>query len=367
MNEFVLEPVSLPVQMNNSRHRIAAPLLYGAAALAAAALLVAAAAMTPVRSIAFNAAKSAYYYTVRYDPGGRSALASVLSQADIVFKNVAEYIVPPTYEGYEEAFVSFLPKEQDEQEPPQSEPVTADNPNVKTVNLSAQSGTYKQYSGTALINGTDFDVSSIMNDSPKLPAIDKSKPAVLIYHTHGSEQYEGGGSVLEVGDAMADEFEHLGYQTIHIRDIFDSPNFTGAYTRSLKAAEKVLDEYPSIQITLDVHRDAIETASGQVYKPTAVIDGQNTAQVMLVSGTNAKGLEHPNWRQNFLFSLAVSRTMGKDYKHLSRPVNLRADRFNTHMRDWSMLLEVGSSANTLDEAKRAGVLCARSIIKTIEN
>lgn len=367
MQEIILEPVTLPVQINKTHRPYKEYILFSIAALLTAATLCAALILTPMRSIAFNIAKGAYYHTVRYDPGGRSALADVLSKADIVFKNVGEYIVPPTVEGYEESFVSFLPKEQDEQIATEPEPVQNNNSNVKTVNLSAQSGTYKQYSGTALINGTDFDVSSIMNDKPKLPTIDKSKPAILIYHTHGSEKYEGGGSVIDVGDAMASEFESLGYQTIHIRDIFDSPNFTGAYTRSLKAAQDVLDKYPSIQITLDVHRDSIETASGVIYKPTTEIDGQNAAQIMLVSGTNAKGLEHPNWRQNFKFALAVSRTMGKNYPHLSRPVNLRADRFNTHMRDWSMLLEVGSSANTLNEAKLASVYCARSIIKTIES
>ena len=197
------------------------------------------------------------------------------------------------------------------------------------------------------------------------PEIDKNKPAVLIYHTHTSEEYFGGGTVVDVGNEMVKEFENSGYKTIHITDNFDKEQFSGAYSRSIKAVEKALSENPDIKLVFDVHRDAITAANGDTYRPVTKINGDTSAQVMFVCGTDEKGLSHPNWRENFKFALDVSRNASKKYGALSRPVNLRGDRFNTHTRKHSFLIEVGSSANTLDEAKIAAKYTVRAIIDTI--
>lgn len=234
------------------------------------------------------------------------------------------------------------------------------------VNLSALSGKYKDYNGTALINNTDHDVSDIMNEGFDKPSPATDEPYILIYHTHTSEGYSGGGTVVDVGAAMAAEFERLGYKTIHLTDVFDKEQFSGSYTRSRAGAVAVLEKYPSVKLVFDVHRDSITTDDGTVYRPLTSIEGEECAQVMLVCGTDSKGLSHPSWRENFKFALGVSRVMGSKYGSLSRPVNLRADRFNTHLTEHCFLIEVGSDANTLDEAKRSAVYTAQSIIESIE-
>lgn len=244
-------------------------------------------------------------------------------------------------------------------------PVT-DNPDAVVVNLSALSGKYKTYGGTSVINNTKYDVTGLLYASYTPPVINKEEPYILIYHTHTSEEYYGGGSVVDVGNAMAEEFERLGYKTIHLTEVYDKEQFSGAYSRSIKGVEQMLEKYPSIKLCFDVHRDSITTQSGDTYRPLTQIDNNNCAQVMLVCGTDSKGLKHPNWRENFKFALDISRTMGGSFGALSRPVNLRADRFNTHVTDYTVLMEVGSAANTLEEAKNAAVYTARSVIKTIE-
>lgn len=268
--------------------------------------------------------------------------------------------------NFESDFLTFLNYAETETDPePKAEPDIS-NINAVTVNLSALSGKYKNYNGTSVINNTDYSITDILNASYKKPELDTEDPYILIYHTHTSEGYYGGGTVVDVGDAMAQEFERLGYKTVHLTEVYDKEQFSGSYSRSVKGAEAMLKKYPTVKLVFDVHRDSITTDSGVTYQPLTVIDGENCAQVMFVCGTDQKGLTHPNWRENFKFALDVSRTMGKNYGALSRPVNLRGDRFNTHLTDYSFLIEVGSNANTLDEAKRAAVYTARSIIDTVE-
>lgn len=267
--------------------------------------------------------------------------------------------------SYEEEFLKYtsqtaLPKVQT------LENTTQEQAKIVPVNLSALSGKYSDTNGTAVINNTKFDVTNLLNAEYQLPEPNKQDPFVLIYHTHTSESYDGGGTVVDVGNKMAEEFEALGYKTIHLTDVYDKEQFSGAYSRSIEGVTEALKKYPSIKLVFDVHRDAITDESGKQYKPITNIDGNNAAQVMFVCGTNQKGLSHPNWKENFKFALDVSRTLGKSYNGLSRPVNLRADRFNTHVTNYAFIIEVGSEKNTLEEASLAAVYTARSIIQTIE-
>ncbi len=267
--------------------------------------------------------------------------------------------------GFEDDFSKFvISNTKAETSTPKEDKI--ENTNAIAVNLSALSGKYKEYKGTSVINNTSYDISDLLYADYTLPTPNKDEPYILIYHTHTSEEYYGGGTVVDVGDAMAKEFERLGYKTIHLTDIYDAEQFSGAYSRSVEGAQQVLKKYPGIQLVFDVHRDAITTESGDTYRPITEINGKECAQVMFVCGTDSKGLKHMNWRENFKFALDVSRTAGKNFSALSRPVNLRKDRFNTHLTDYTFLIEMGSVANTLEEAKLAAVYTAQSIILTIE-
>ena len=294
--------------------------------------------------------------------------ATLESAARFTFSSsVQNYSFAEDSANFEDNFLMFTSSYEQTENVSAPEVSTLTNSNeAVAVNLSALSGKYKNYNGTALINNTDYSVSDIMNDSYQKPPSVTDEPYILIYHTHTSEGYSGGGTVVDVGNTMAQEFERLGYKTIHLTDVYDKEQFSGAYSRSRAGALEVLEKYPSIKLVFDVHRDSITADDGTVYKPVTIVDSEECAQVMFVCGTDSKGLVHPNWRENFKFALDVSRIMGKNYAGLSRPVNLRADRFNTHLTDHCFLMEMGSNANTLEQANRAAVYTARSVIAAIE-
>lgn len=273
-------------------------------------------------------------------------------------------VIEQNSNNFEEDFNLFT--KQKEQIEVQNTISNITNNNAIAVNLSATSGKYKNYNGTSVINNTNYDITSLLNAKYELPEINKDEPYILIYHTHTSEEYYGGGTVVDVGNTLANEFEKLGYKTIHITTVYDKEQFSGAYSRSVNGASEILEKYPSIKLVFDVHRDAITTQNGKSYRPITQINGEECAQVMFVCGTDEKGLSHPEWRENFKFALDVSRTVENNYSALSRPVNLRGDRFNTHLTNHAFLIEVGSNANTLSEANLAAIYTARSIVKTIE-
>jgi stage II sporulation protein P len=210
------------------------------------------------------------------------------------------------------------------------------------------------------------DGAALLESPPVIPLADDG-PQIFIVHTHGSEAYwpdeeypytptdverteDTRFNVVRVGDEMQAVFERMGLRVLHDRNIYDQPSYNGSYGRSLTAIATALKENPGISVVIDLHRDSIQTADGTNYKTAALVDGQKMAQAMIVVGTNDSGLDHPNWKQNLAFAMGLQQRVNTAYPGLMRPINLRRERFNAHATTGSILLEVGSSANTLGEA-----------------
>ena len=240
---------------------------------------------------------------------------------------------------------------------------------VKAVDLAMTSGKFATVDGIALKNGTSrkADVDKMLREPFEKPSFAKTGPAVLIYHTHAQEKYaEGTSGVIEIGEKMKEIFEQNGLKTIHITtDYTKSGSFRTSYQRSLKGVEEVLQKYPSIRIVLDVHRDSI-TDGGQNCAPVTAISNRDFAQVMMICGTDEKGLSHPSWRKNLRFALALSQTAQRMYPGLLRPVNLNANRYNTHVTPYALLLEIGSDASRTADAERAACAVTDVIVKTVK-
>lgn len=234
------------------------------------------------------------------------------------------------------------------------------------------------YSGLSIKNSTsyDIDVGELVKLGPTqvLPA---EGPQILIVHTHGSEaytpdrynQYEESDSyraedlnynVVRVGDELAAALEAQGLSVLHDREIYDYPSYTGSYSRSGAAIEEYLAEYPDIAIVIDLHRDAL--GDGDVtYKTMAELDGQTSSQLMMLVGTGEGGLEHPNWEQNLRLALYLQQAVNAKYPTLARPISVTKERYNQQLTTGSMILEVGSSGNTLQEALTAVRLYADAV------
>lgn len=241
---------------------------------------------------------------------------------------------------------------------------TAPEPTKETVPAAAAK------TEPALRNQTSYsiDVSDLLRRPLDfLPVQKDSLPQVLIVHTHTSEGYqplertgETDQNVVAVGAVIADYLEKQGVHVIHDQTVHDA-DYNGSYSRCLETVEARLKEYPSIQIVLDVHRDAATLEDGQSLQVTADINGKQTGQIMLVAGTNEGGLTHPNWETNLAFALRVQQAMDQNYPGLARPLNIRKERFNQHMALGMLIVEVAASGNSLEEAKEGAKLFAQSL------
>lgn len=235
------------------------------------------------------------------------------------------------------------------------------------------------------VNETQIDIEKKLSEKLELTA-NKEDPVVLIYHTHTTETYqlldrnfyaEGflsrsndeNVNMIRVGKAVSQELERLGYKVIHDTGVYDNP-YTGAYYRSMDAAEAYLEKYPSIQITIDLHRDAIQDDNGVKTKPTAVINGKKAAQIMIITGCQEEGngiTDLPEWDKNLTFALKLQQSMETLFPGLTRPVYFCPRSYNMGLTPMSLLIEMGTDANTVDEAVYSGKMLGRALGEVISS
>ena len=208
------------------------------------------------------------------------------------------------------------------------------------------------------------------------------EPSVLILHTHTTESYTRSKgetyeetslfrtlnedyNMLSVGDTVARILEAGGIRVIHDRELHDYPSYNGSYNHARKSVKQYLEEYPSIRLVLDLHRDASGDNRNQM-KTHATVDGQSSAQLMLVVGTDAAGISHPNWEENLALGLKLQVQMERLCPGIMRYVNLRAQRFNQDLLPGMLLVEVGAAGNSHTEALRAAAMLAQGILSLAE-
>ena len=214
-------------------------------------------------------------------------------------------------------------------------------------------------------------------------SIDKSEPAVLIFHTHTTEGFElldrdwyaadttsrttdTSRNVARVGTAIAEELERAGFRTLHDMTVHDEA-YSGAYDRSRKTVEPYLEKYPNLSVVLDVHRDAIQENDGTKIKPVATINGKKAAQIMIISGAQGgKAADFANWKENLRFALRLQDACETQAPGLTRPIFFCHRKYNMDMTPCSLLVEFGSEANTLEEAVYAGRLFGRALANLLE-
>jgi len=237
--------------------------------------------------------------------------------------------------------------------------------------------------GMVIKNETSYqlDLNSLVSAGTSV-TLASDGPQILIIHTHGSEAYTPDGinsyspsdnfrtedkqySVIRVGDELTSCLASYGLRVLHDRNIYDYPSYTGSYAKSGDAIEKYLKQYPSISVVLDVHRDSIGNGDA-VYKTIAEAKGEPCSQIMLLAGTGENGLAHPKWEDNLKFALYLQSAIVKKYPTLARPIALEKERYNQQLTTGSLILEVGSSGNTLNEALNAVRLFADAVVPALE-
>lgn len=203
-------------------------------------------------------------------------------------------------------------------------------------------------------------------------------PTVLIVHSHATESYENtenytessgyrtkdtAYNVVSVGDRLVQILEAGGVHAVHDRQLHDSPSYSDSYVNSRKSVQQYLQQYPSIKLVLDLHRDAVETSDGDQMKFT-VQAGENTAaQLMLVVGTDASGLTHPSWPENMSLAVKLHAQLEKLVPDICRPISFRSQRFNQDLSPGALIVEVGAAGNTRQEALLAVEVLGQALLQ----
>ena len=253
------------------------------------------------------------------------------------------------------------PPKPEETQPPETVPQETEAPQVRFSPADA-----------ALVevrNACDYELDvQAMLETPLSWDLRQQEPTVLIYHTHATESYEKtedyqeivpyrtedeNYSVIAVGQRVADILEGKGISVIHDKTLHDLESYNASYDRSRTTLENYLAQYPTIRLALDIHRDAAEDKNGNQVVHTVTVDGQESANLMLVVGTDASGLNHPNWRENIALAVKLQAELESAAPGICRPVSFRRQRFNQDLSPGALLVEVGTAGNTLDQALQA--------------
>ena len=246
-----------------------------------------------------------------------------------------------------------------------AEEITINSVNDKT-SLGKDGISIKNNSGYAV------DLNELYNQPLNLKRV-SGKPQILIVHTHGSESYNPtdrntdiNNNVVRIGNEMEKIFNKNNIGVIHSEKMHDIPKFNNAYGNTLITINDILNKNPQINIVLDIHRDAMIKDDGIPYKVVTDINGQKASQIMFVVGTNKGGLTHNNWKENLKFAMHCQKEVNKISKNLARPINLRSERFNQHTTNGSLIIEIGTNGNTLNESIISAKLTAQAICEVIK-
>ena len=200
-------------------------------------------------------------------------------------------------------------------------------------------------------------------------------PRVLILHSHTTESFaqtadryeessayrtlDPGHNMLALGELVAEILESAGIGVIHDTTLHDYPSYNGSYSHAAASTKAYLEQYPTIELILDLHRDAADTPTGQM-STSCTVGGEKAAQLMFVLGTD-KRLNHPDWEQNLSLALKLQVLLEKENPGICRDLTLSKNRYNQHLGAYALLIEIGAAGNTLEEAKIAARELAEAI------
>lgn len=209
-----------------------------------------------------------------------------------------------------------------------------------------------------------------------------SEPKILIYHTHATEAYfktkdytyedsskwrtyENDKNMIAVGEKLAEKLRSYGIAVLHDTTNHEPPKLATAYSRSVVTMEKYKEKYPSITMFIDVHRDAYGNDPKEI-ADYVTIDGKEYARIMFVVGTGkgATGTgysEMPDFEANYALAKRITEYVADIDDDLVREIRVKSGRYNQHISNQCLLVEVGHNANTLEQALNSVDFLAEAI------
>ena len=231
--------------------------------------------------------------------------------------------------------------------------------------------------------GLNIDLKSELAQPIKFKVQKNSGPQVLIVHTHATESFmledrdyytaadvsrttDNAANMINIGNIIAERLKVGGFSVLHDTTQHDKDSYSGSYDKAAKTISEYLKKYPSIKIVIDVHRDSISLGDNNKAKPVVEIGGRKAAQVMLCMGSQSGAVTgFPNWKENFRLAARFQQTMEVMYPGLARPMLLMSKKYNEHLTTGSMLLEVGTEANSISEAAYSAELVGNCLINLL--
>ncbi len=244
------------------------------------------------------------------------------------------------------------------------------------------------YSNFSVKNTTDYviDFEDLISRELPFSINDTHEVQVLIVHTHACESYltedtgyysedyyprsgDNSKNVTQVGKSIMSSLKEEGIGVVQCLTQHDNPSYDGSYDRSRQSIEEYLEKYPNIKVILDIHRDSLGSGgeSGKI-KPTFTYGGKKAAQIMIMTGYDGDGsFDYPDWEQNLVFALKLQQTAEDMFPGMTRPLYFGNFVYNLNVNSGSLLIEIGTDANTLDEAVYTGELLGKALAKVLQS
>ncbi len=238
------------------------------------------------------------------------------------------------------------------------------------------------YNNVYLKNNTelDIDIKELLESNLGFSIQKNAEPQVLILHTHATESYlrqnkdyytdedasrttDNEYNMVALGKIISEKLNAAGITTLHDTTQHDYPSYNESYSRAAETICSYTEKYKSIKIIIDLHRDAIAQNDTDKVKVTTEIDGKKAAQVMLVMGSQSGSVKNfPNWKENLKLAARLQQTIEVMYPTLARSIHLMSKNYNESLSTGSMLIEIGTDGNTIDEAKYSAELLSHALI-----
>ena len=230
---------------------------------------------------------------------------------------------------------------------------------------------------TTTINESQLNVDDLLSRSMKIDKNTKG-PKVLIFHTHSQEAFadskagDVNTTIVGVGKYLSEQLNALGLETMHHDGVYDLINGqldrSKAYQQAEVGVKNILNQYPSIEVIIDLHRDGVPETTHLVTE----IDGKQVAKIMYFNGlcrTKSNGdltsMPNPYIQDNLALSLQMQLESEKLYSGFTRRIYLKGYRYNMHLMPKSLLIEAGAQTNTVEEIKNAMDLLAKILSKVL--
>ncbi|WP_066495287.1 stage II sporulation protein P [Abyssisolibacter fermentans] len=208
--------------------------------------------------------------------------------------------------------------------------------------------------------------------------INKEKPYILIYHTHATEVYlpikddnfhskKKEYSVMEVGEIINNTLNKKGHNTKQVQIYHDLPSYNKSYSRSLATIKKEIKKEKNIKVLIDIHRDGVPSNAAYISKSIdeskVCVNNKQAATFKFVIGADC-----PNKEELIKFAKYIMAISERMYPGLCKGLVIKPyGKYNLFLSDFSMLLEVGSNLNTIEEAKNTSVLLANVLDMALKN